>query len=1146
MNLFKRTTATVALVALVSSVFATGASAYSVAELNAAAALAAKGYINTQTDASGYNLDATITRAEIAKVAANVAMLEANSSCEGKFADVSATNPNDWVCGYVEALLANGLISANANYNPNANLTKAEAVKLMLTVAGEEVSYGDDWQADFVSYAVENGFVSNFSDYNTAATRGFVFSVAAAATTDEEEEADDILSELDKLINGGDDNEGNEEEEEEETTVVTGNGELEVTLSADTPRGVDLPKNASGIPVLAFDVAAGDEDVKVTGLSFIRAGFGDAAIDEIAAYSSNGRISKTDDFNSDDESDLTVTDFVVRAGSTETITILANTDSSSTGEFEIELVSVEGANSVELSNIVSETFDVNDVLPTELIVSDEGVNANINSGEQGADLVEFKIKNDGTTATSADVITEVTSITLREIGSVDQEDVLSNIELSIDGEVIATVDSMEGKYLTFNFDAIEIDENKSETFKVTADINGGASDKVQFKIDDFMDIQATASKYNAVKVTIDDETFGEVAIDAGELTIYSIDAESDEIRADKDDVVIGELKIVNTSGKSLELQDFGVNLELTTTGSTTDTLGEVFDSVEIVLNNSSEDLDASNDNNASTLYSADDLGFSIPEGATYIIIRGDTQKDIDAGVTVRMTLDADADIVIEETEDDEQVTDITPSSLDWDEVEFVDSTVTVSNVPLADVSVVKGTSDIVALQFDIEAGSASEVTLDKVLTTVTASGSAASNNEITAVALYKTSVSDSNLLDQVSGSKLSAGGVATFDGFEVGIDADATETFIVVISLADNDEIAGMEIVVSMDPTKLELQDSDNDEIQATGGVLSDKVITVTNGGELTFDYDASNDDNEENKTILAGESETVVSLDIEATNEEIDVETIKLTVSDNLKTSVSTASLYLDGTLVATAANSDISDEATSVITFEDMTKFVVPMESVEVSLVLNTETIGYEKIGTTLTSVTVTEVEFEEAKGVDSNEDVTINGTTTFTSQEFSIVPSVVTPTVYTSLQNSTTPQISILANAGDNSEANSQSTPKTFIDTIVFSTLGTTDADTDNVYTLVNVDDNTDITTGVLDAGNKLLTFTLTGTLNDSNRSISSGSTERFKVVIENATADKDTTELTLTKDGITYTVSGESVTTNLNEELDFGSRDRKSVV
>lgn len=72
--MFKRSTAVVALVTLVSSLFTTGVSAYTSAQLEAANALAAQGYINDHTaNPAGYNLDQNVLRQEIAKVAFNIA-----------------------------------------------------------------------------------------------------------------------------------------------------------------------------------------------------------------------------------------------------------------------------------------------------------------------------------------------------------------------------------------------------------------------------------------------------------------------------------------------------------------------------------------------------------------------------------------------------------------------------------------------------------------------------------------------------------------------------------------------------------------------------------------------------------------------------------------------------------------------------------------------------------------------------------------------------------------------------------------------------------------------------------------------------------------------------------------------------------------
>ena len=102
------------------------------------------------------------------------------TTCDNEFADVTATTPNTWTCGYAEALLDAGKVSANTNFNPLSNLTKSEATKMMLEAAGCTDVYTNaaTWQAETVAFAADNNIIDSFADYNTPATRGFVFQVA--------------------------------------------------------------------------------------------------------------------------------------------------------------------------------------------------------------------------------------------------------------------------------------------------------------------------------------------------------------------------------------------------------------------------------------------------------------------------------------------------------------------------------------------------------------------------------------------------------------------------------------------------------------------------------------------------------------------------------------------------------------------------------------------------------------------------------------------------------------------------------------------------------------------------------------------------------------------------------------------------------
>ena len=204
------------------------------------------------------------------------------------------------------------------------------------------------WQEQVVEFAVSKGIVANFTNYDTSATRGFVFEAgnnAIVATEEVVEECDEV-SQLLGLCGGEEMTE--EETTEEETVVVSGDNVLSAELSADTAEGTDLPELANGVEVLSFDVTAGSEDVSITGLELERIGFGEAAADEVAVYTEEGRASKVKSFSdSDDIASLTFSPaIVVKAGETRTLTAKVNT-SDLNGEFAVSVKNITASSTVE-------------------------------------------------------------------------------------------------------------------------------------------------------------------------------------------------------------------------------------------------------------------------------------------------------------------------------------------------------------------------------------------------------------------------------------------------------------------------------------------------------------------------------------------------------------------------------------------------------------------------------------------------------------------------------------------------------------------------------------------------------------------------------------------------------------------------------
>ena len=142
---------------------------------------------------SEYNLDDNVLRQEIALISRRVSWHDANSSCKNLFSDVSASQPNDWACINIEALVENNLISANPSFRPEDYISKSEALIMFIKSIGFEdfeidSSSPKNWQQQVVEFAVSKWVVDNFTDYNTLATRGWVFQIANFTIKVKEEE----------------------------------------------------------------------------------------------------------------------------------------------------------------------------------------------------------------------------------------------------------------------------------------------------------------------------------------------------------------------------------------------------------------------------------------------------------------------------------------------------------------------------------------------------------------------------------------------------------------------------------------------------------------------------------------------------------------------------------------------------------------------------------------------------------------------------------------------------------------------------------------------------------------------------------------------------------------------------------------------
>ncbi len=1041
----KKATSAVAGLAVVFSMVSpiAGVSA-ALSGVEAANQLATLGVVVDQSaNPADYRLGDNLPRKEAVKVMMNLSSVAVVDNCSGQFSDLTSA---DWACKYAETALANGLVAANASFRPDDLVSKIEALKMVFQGMDLERDDNADWRAGYVEAAVSMGIATSFSDYDTPATRAEMFVWAAEAINmDDEVATEDPLCDLLGICEEEGTDEGTEEAEgETETPVVPAGSSLQVSLSPSTPASTTIPGGVNGLAVVAYDFTAGSSDVTVSQVSVKRTGLSDEdTLENLAIFTMAGRVSNAKSDNQDNDTTAQINldngGIVIEAGETETLMVVVDVAPvllAESDEFALEIVDVVANSEVSGLGARGATMRVGSVNAPSLEFTVGGSVSNPNLGEVAADIFEFEIEND------SDEDVELISVTFE--GSSDAEDDLMNFELVMGNKVVATTSMMSGDYLTFNLGGLLIEEDRTEDFTVRADVVDGAGDKISFNIDEKLDVTANSTKFDfGASVDISTVTgsgnFGEITIEAGELTFVEVDAENDEIREDKDNVILGGVKITNISGQQLEMESFGVEIEIDNggtanlTGSATGSLTviELFDDVELYNEEtgSSYELRAgtvtTSGDVTSAVYSDNNIDVILPEGTTSWSIRADTAEDIDnfADVSIDLTVDVANDVVVVETADDEEVTDKTPSTLSFNTIDGSESGAQISLIPLSDTDVVRGADDVVALQFEVEAEEVSEIIVDEITVQIDANGSAATNQQISEVKLFKGSVSDANLLDRESGSDIGTGGDVTFDRMEdVIIAANGETEFVVTVSFVDGvDAVNGSDYTVSV--TDISIDDDENDEVDVSASLplASARQLTVNEAGLIvTVNLDAANEDNEFDKLALAGDSAIIASFDVRADNEEIDVETATFTIAGfagvgALRDTVTSATILLNGVAIETNSNSDITD---TTITFENLDGLIIPEQTAELALQFNTANIGDDETGENLTGLSVTQLVLSDAEGVESGKDTADGDSGVVVSRTMDIVAAVVTPSVVSTFgTDDQTAELRLVVDGGNN---------------------------------------------------------------------------------------------------------------------------------
>ena len=544
-NFFTKLASTVGIATIV--VAGTSASLVSAASefLPYAEALATNSVIGTQSSESGYRLGANITRAELAKVVANLGDITATECTGTVFSDVG-TSLGD-LCGAIEGLADAGVVSTSAaTFRPNANVTRAEMTKMILGALGETASDVDAGYMDvaslgdlagYINRANEIGCASSASYFrpNATASRGEAFKIAACVAQLDVETTTPTTPTVPPTTSTG-------------VTSTGAVGSLAVSLSG-TALAQYVPMNASSVKVGSVNLTAGSSDVTIRSLTVNRSGLGNSS-DIVSGQgiraAQNGVIvsSSSDYYNSTSQNGniYFYPALVVKAGTSTSVDILVNLNGASNSQHQFTVTAVNGT-----AATVTGTPTTLGLINTTSYSTSSVTVAGTYSYPVTPGKTQQTIAKVDLTAGNRDVT--VNGFTLTRSTGTDLTRRFSNVAVFKNGVKVGTASVTSDKIWVTGL-ATDLDSGNFQAFEVKADIlvDGSAgTNTLTFKLDSSSDIYATERSTGYATQTSGYASFSElVTFNSVDVTYTKVSTANQTISPGTSNVTLFNGKLTST------------------------------------------------------------------------------------------------------------------------------------------------------------------------------------------------------------------------------------------------------------------------------------------------------------------------------------------------------------------------------------------------------------------------------------------------------------------------------------------------------------------------------------------------------------------------------------------------------------------------
>ena len=964
----------------------------------------ANAYLKAETRDQGYVLANKCEVATMIANALNLPMGDAEMQRGAEFQDLQGGMA--WCQAAAGAVANTGIATGNGNMFGAAGSVSRAVVATMLVrafqldAAYQPASLSSERQAEFaglewaqepMALGVAAGIIQGDAEGRLLPTEGAskwavatMLHRAAGLDAEASEEATEEATE-----------ETTEEAPATPEVAPTG-GALTVSLSDNSPSLANLGSEPNGgddidgVTIAAFELTAGSDDVRVNALRLHEIG-GNGVFGPIALFDADGmRVSREKSFNNDNEANVSLLNggLTIPAGKSVELFVratIASNKGAATAALAIESPDdvSSNASSVSVSSATTELARLVQVNVERFTLKQGGSTPDVSVGDRNVQVARFDME-------AGDEDMHLHALTLEQTGSINAESEMSNFRLEIEGQEVAATPYAVDDYVSFLLDTpYEIEEDDTAQARVFADILDGAGDDIIFSIESDLDlvvidqaVQQPAAVYDFAaagdQVLSDSFTTTTVTVEAGELTLVAHDAEFTEFGKNQSNLVLGYVDIESRSGESIDLQN--INLKVTSTGGNIDDAMDVT-TFEAVTSNGTYDLSRAGGCAAAAdcTFSASNVDLSI-KGVQRVWFRVDSK---DNGFTEEVVITAslnsmdgsdDSDgLYFKEINDDTAITDITPTNITFEDITSKVSSATVrSRAQSSTLTSVQGTDGVKAMAFEIEAGEASHLEIDYLtfLGLFDANGggvdnadfgSKLSSDHVDELRLYHTSVDEANLIQKQGGGELAAG-LIEFDLKDFRIEASETTPFVLVVDLADNDNVSDDTIRVAvakglirdMERDTVTLKNNDGETIDGTvfdqtKSELSRRTITFAANGTFTSTIDNSDSRADKNMYVLAGNTAIVGSVEIAAENEELTLKDFSIAFDGNTNalTDTQATQMLASVQLLDEELNELASSTVSGRIVNFDNKEIVIPVGTQNVYVQVSTNAIGKDLAG-------------------------------------------------------------------------------------------------------------------------------------------------------------------------------------------------------